>query len=130
VEKSGDWTENKPGYYTYSGSWKTTVPGSSISLDVKGGRIWLLCGKTSRLRIIGTDTNEKILTPGNRRNGTPSLLLIHEGGEFSGRITVTVEPDASGNTRAELAGVAAVIVPPSCKQRHNLPSNPTQPDPT
>lgn len=113
VEKSADWSEEKPGYYTYLGSWKATSPGASMSFDVTGERIYLLCGKTSRLRISGAGIDEKTMTPRNRANGTPGLQLIYEGpSKISGRITVTVEPDDKGNVEAELAGIAAIEPPP------------------
>jgi len=108
VERKGTWTEEKPGYYTYLDSWKSAAPGASLSFDARGVRIALLCGRVTRLHVTAPGIDKIISHPG-RPGGIPTLQSLYAGPQpFSGRITVTVEPDAKGAAEAELAGLAVV----------------------
>lgn len=110
--RGGNWSEIPPGYYTYSGSWKSVEAGASLGFDVKDCEsLALVCVKATRLRVSGPGF-EKILSVRGRPGGIPSLQTIHAGpGPLSGRITVAVEPDAQGNAEAELAGLAVITAP-------------------
>jgi lysophospholipase L1-like esterase len=112
LEKSDDWEEQKPAFYTYLGSWKTASEKATMSFIVRGAKIHLLCGKTSRLRVSSDELGEQVLAPRNRPGGIPTLQLLHDGFENREfRITVAVLPDEFGNVEAELAGVASIILP-------------------
>ncbi|MDR1281239.1 MAG: SGNH/GDSL hydrolase family protein [Opitutaceae bacterium] len=112
VEKKGEWTETKPGYYTYVGSWKSTTPGASLTFDASGESIALLCVKATRLRVTGPGFEKTISYPG-RPGGIPALQTLHAGpAPISGRVTVTLIPDDKGTTEADLAGIGVVPVPP------------------
>lgn len=112
LEKTGEWIGEKPGYYTYLGSWKAKTPGASLSFSVKGERIFLLCGKVTKLRVSGENMEEKVISSAGRPGGIPTLQLIHAGPQpVACRVTVTLEPDNQGNAEAELAGLAIISIP-------------------
>ena len=108
AEKTGDWTELKPNYYTSVGSWKTSAANSSISFDAAGERIVLLCVTGTRLHVTGPGI-DKTITVRARPGGIPTQQLIYDDAKpFSGRLTVTVLADDKGRADAELAGLAVI----------------------
>jgi Lysophospholipase L1 and related esterases len=106
---SGEWTQGKPGYYTYFGVWKSSVAGSSLTVEVSGERVVLLCGKVDRLRVTGPGI-DKVLRSAGRRNSIPTFHSVFDDAErpFTGRITLTVEAGADGKANAEIAGLAVI----------------------
>ncbi|EIP99630.1 lysophospholipase L1-like esterase [Opitutaceae bacterium TAV1] len=108
VRKTGEWTQETSGYYTCFGAWKATEAGASLTFEVNGERVALLCGRLSRLRVTGPGIDKTLRGPG-RRNGIPALHVLHDGQKpVNGLVTVTVEPDAQGNAGAEIAGLALI----------------------
>ncbi len=109
VAMTGEWVQEKPGYYTYFGLWKTSVEGASLTFDISGERVALLCGKLSRLHVTGPGIDKILRTPG-KRNGIPTFQALFDDAEHpvTGRITLTVEADIKGDADAEIIGLAVI----------------------
>lgn len=113
IETSGEWTQKERGYYAYFGTWDSSEAGSSMSFDVKGEKIALLCNKVTNLHVIGPGIDERISFRG-RRSGIPAMITIYDGdAPIFGRVTVTVEPNANGDVEASIAGLAIIASKPS-----------------
>ncbi|RRJ95922.1 SGNH/GDSL hydrolase family protein [Opitutaceae bacterium TAV4] len=111
AEKTGDWTEIKPAYYTFLGSWKSTTPDASLGFDFNGEHLSLLCLKTTRLRVTGPGFEKTIAHKGNPY-GIPSLQTVYSGpAPISGRVTVTALPDDNGDVETTLAGIGIITAP-------------------
>lgn len=109
VAMTGEWVQEKPGYYTYFGLWKASAAGTSMTFEVSGERVVLLCGKLSRLHVTGPGIDKVLRTPG-KRNGIPTFQLLFDDAErpVTGLITLTVEADIKGDAEAEIAGIAVI----------------------
>jgi len=106
-EKSGDWAETKPGYYTYSGGWTATNT-ASMKFPVKGKKINLVFGKSNaKIKISGLGF-EKSFTGFGSAWVPPSVKIYDGPTEKEGVVTLEVEPAAKGETKFDLEGVISV----------------------
>jgi hypothetical protein len=106
-EKSGDWVETKPGYYTYSGGWTTTST-ASMKFPVKGKKVTLVFGTSNaKIKISGLGFEKSFTGFGSA--WVPPTICIYDGPtQKEGIVTIEVEPAAKGETKFDLEGVISV----------------------
>jgi hypothetical protein len=107
-EKSGDWVETKPGYYTYSGGL-TTSSTASMKFPVKGKKVTLVFGTSNaKIKISGLGF-EKSFTGFGGSGWVPQKICIYDGPtQKEGVVTIEVEPAAKGETKFDFEGVISV----------------------
>lgn len=106
---TGEWTETKPGYYTYTGGWKATGP-ASMTIPVKGKKIGLVfCTSKGDIEIKGLGFEKRFNGIGQRPPWKPTVIWVYDGVEQKeGPVTIEVKPAAEGETAVAFEGVMSV----------------------
>lgn len=107
--KTGEWTETKPGYHSYTGGWKATGP-ASMTVPVKGKKIGLVFWtSTGQIEIRGLGVEKRFNGISLNPSWVPAVIWVYDGAEQKeGFVTIDVTPAAAGETAVAFEGVICV----------------------